>query len=112
MTFEEFIEKQDEIYEKQLQSLTTREEHAKSFKNFDAIKQSKKCGCCYCEKIFDATEVDEWITEGDGQKTALCPYCGIDSVVQDFNVNITPELLAKMNEEWFGGSESEENWED
>lgn len=111
MTWEEFINMPDEVIEQRLQSLTTREEHSKSFKNFKAIQQSKKCGCYYCKKIFDATEIDEWVTENDdGQKTALCPYCGIDSVIQDFNVNVTPELLTKMNEEWFGGSEEVEDY--
>lgn len=101
MTFEEAIEKIYEAHAKKVQNFVTREEHSKSFKNFDAIQQSKKCGCYNCKKIFDATEIDEWVTEKDGQKTALCPYCGIDSVIQDANVQITPELLDKMQEEWF-----------
>jgi len=84
------------------ESLSTYAEHRKSFKNFEEVKHSQKCGCYNCEKIFDATEVDEFVTERDGSKTALCPYCGIDSVVQDSNVEITPELLATMNKEWFG----------
>ena len=82
--------------------LSTYDEHCKSFKNFEDIKRSKKCGCYNCKKIFQATEIDEWVIEkDDGQKTALCPYCGIDSVIQDSNVEITPELLEKMNTEWF-----------
>ena len=102
MTFEEAIKKLYEAHEERLQTLTTHEEHSKSFKNFEAIKRSKKCGCYNCKKIFNATEIDEWVIEkDDGQKTALCPYCGVDSVVQDANVQITLELLDKMQEEWF-----------
>ena len=102
MTFEEAIKKLYEAHEERLQTLTTREEHSKSFKNFEAIKRSQKCGCYNCKKIFDATEIDEWVIEkDDGQKTALCPYCGVDSVIQDANVQITLELLDKMQEEWF-----------
>ena len=75
--------------------------HEKSFGNFDAIQKSEKCGCYFCQKIFDASELtdEDWTSD----KTALCPYCGIDSVVQDYNVEITPKLLKKMNAEWFGG---------
>lgn len=84
-----------------LESLSTYDEHRKSFKNFEDVKRSQKCGCFYCEEIFDADKVVDFVEERDGQKTALCPYCGIDSVIQDSNVKITPELLAKMNTEWF-----------
>ena len=77
------------------------DEHCKSFKNFAAIKQSKTCGCFHCKKIFNASKVIDFVTERDGQKTALCPYCGIDSVIQDYNVEVTPEMLDKMYSEWF-----------
>ena len=81
---------------------TTRDEHKKSFKNAAAVRQSTKCGCFNCQRIFDANKVIDFVTERDGQKTALCPYCGIDSVIQDFNVEVTPALLKTMNREWFG----------
>ena len=80
---------------------STYDVHKKSFKNFDAVKQSVKCGCFNCKKIFDASEVVDFVTEDDGRKTALCPYCGIDSVIQDANTELTPNLLAKMQSEWF-----------
>jgi hypothetical protein len=71
-----------------------------------AILNSKLCGCFYCEKIFSATEISEWIEEskdcprGAG-RTALCPHCDIDTVLPESNLyEITPELLAAMNKEW------------
>ncbi len=85
-----------------MKTFTTRDEHHKSFKNFDMVKQSKVCGCFSCKKIFNASKVIDFVTERDGQKTALCPYCGIDSVIQDANMEVTPELLNTMNREWFG----------
>ena len=100
MTFEQVIKILEERQAAR-KLLSTYEEHRKSFKNFEEIKRSKKCGCFYCQKIFDADEVVDFATEDDGQKTALCPYCGIDSVIQDSNVEITSELLEKMNTEWF-----------
>ena len=84
-----------------LMSQSTYELHSKSFKNFDAVSHSKQCGCFYCKKIFDASEVVEFVTERDGQQTAICPYCGIDSVIQDANAEITSEVLDKMHSEWF-----------
>jgi hypothetical protein len=35
-------------------------------------------GCFYCIPVFDVEEIEEWI---DGGQTALCPHCGIDSVL-------------------------------
>ena len=41
------------------------------------------------------------IFEKDGFKTAICPICGIDSVLGDASVEITAELLEAMNEYYF-----------
>ena len=82
-------------------SLSTYELHRKSFKNAETVKQSTKCGCFHCKKIFDASEVVDFVDERDGQQTAICPYCGIDSVIQDANAEITSEVLDKMHAEWF-----------
>jgi hypothetical protein len=38
-----------------------------------------------------------------GNATALCPFCGIDSVVAKLSVGeITHYMLGKMQEFWFG----------
>lgn len=101
MKIEKAIAAEFERARRQAAHNTTRDEHKKSFKNFEAVRQSKMCGCFSCKKIFNANKVIDFVTERDGQKTALCPYCGIDSVIQDSNIQITPELLNKMNREWF-----------
>jgi hypothetical protein len=36
------------------------------------------CGCFCCLHTFAATEVIDWIDDGD---TPLCPFCGMDSVL-------------------------------
>jgi len=36
------------------------------------------CGCFYCLRTYPATEVVDWIDDGE---TPLCPHCGIDSVM-------------------------------
>ena len=74
--------------------------HENSFNNFDAIQKSQKSGCFYCGRIFSASKIKEYTSS---EHTAFCPYCTMDSVVQDYNVKITPHFLRKMNAEWFGG---------
>ena len=74
--------------------------HHSTFRNEMQIKNSKVCGCFYCCKIFNPNEIEEWIEDSRG--TALCPYCGIDSVIgESSGFPITEEFLKEMNERWF-----------
>ena len=64
------------------------------------LLNDKKCGCFYCLEIFDPKEIKIWIKDKSG--TALCPYCGIDSVIgESSGYPITKEFLQKMKEQWF-----------
>jgi hypothetical protein len=44
------------------------------------IEESEVCGCYYCRSVFNLidTPIKEWIDRGS---TALCPLCGVDSVL-------------------------------
>ena len=66
--------------------------HHSTFRNEKQIGDSKACGCFYCNSIFSPDEVVEWCDDdGRGDRTALCPNCGIDSVIGDAcGINITP----------------------
>jgi hypothetical protein len=71
--------------------------------NRAAIETGARCGCFYCQEIFSPTEtpIKEWT---DYQRTAICPLCGIDSVISSVDI---PEILDKqfletMNQKWFG----------
>ena len=58
----------------------------------------------YCLTIFHSTELKEdgFLSEDDGQHTAWCPYCGIDSIIgENCGYKITPKLLAAMKDYWF-----------
>ena len=73
----------------------------------DAILKSSKCGCFYCLSIFPSHEITEWIDEpadcprGPG-KTAICPHCGVDSVLQDtIDYELTKEFLEMMRDRFF-----------
>lgn len=78
--------------------------HKKSIHHRKEIEASKICGCFYCEKTFRPTDISDW-TDTDGerhQQTALCPHCGIDSVVGDHSgFEITDTFLRAMHDAWF-----------
>lgn len=69
-----------------------------------SILESEKCGCFYCLEIYPHTEIIEWVDEnkdGVGQ-TALCPKCGIDSVIGSNDViDLDKQFLKSMKEHWF-----------
>ena len=50
--------------------------------NRDEIEISNKCGCYYCEKIYDVSEIEDWLIRDNGQ-TAICPCCGKTFVLGD-----------------------------
>ena len=64
------------------------------------LQKDKKCGCFYCLKIFHPKEIKDWIKDSKG--TAICPYCGIDSVIGAYSgFPITTEFLSEMRKYWF-----------
>ena len=68
------------------------------------ILSSEKCGCFRCCQIFSPDEIDQWHGEGiDGvESVALCPKCGIDSVIGSTSgFPIEESFLRKMSEFWF-----------
>jgi hypothetical protein len=77
--------------------------HKKSCRNRDEINVSSLCGCFYCLGTFAPAEVVDWVDEKGGMgATALCPMCGIDSVIGSASgFPITEDFLKRMNERWF-----------
>ena len=72
--------------------------HAKSSNNRELVKASEKCYCFYCKSSMNSSEITNYLADG----TALCPHCGIDSVIPDsINEPINEELISQMNEYWF-----------
>lgn len=73
--------------------------HKHSSFHKEEILNSKICGCFCCKNIYSPSEITEWIDKG---KTALCPKCGIDSVIgSNSGININEKFLSQMNEIWF-----------
>jgi hypothetical protein len=76
----------------------------------EQVRNSALCGCFYCGVNFPSTEIDFWIGAPDGGldngengTTALCPRCGIDSVLPDsiLGAGLSPELLDEMRQYFF-----------
>ena len=73
--------------------------HDHSSNNRDELKKSNVCGCFYCKKIFNPSEISEWIDDG---KTAICPHCGIDSVIaNESGYPINKKFMTRMHIYWF-----------
>ena len=84
-------EEKDRIY---------KQAHDCSIRNKEQLEKSEKCGCFYCGEIFPPSEITDYVS--DGEPTALCPYCHIDSVIGDASgFPITPRFLKDMNKRWF-----------
>lgn len=73
-------------------------EQPHSFKNRTEINESSVCGCYYCLAMFTPNTITEWT---DNDLTALCPFCGIDSVVGSQNTSIDINTLQLLKEKWF-----------
>jgi hypothetical protein len=75
------------------------EAHKHCKKHRTEIFKSQTCACFYCLQSFAPAEIVEWT---DKNKTALCPKCGIDSVLGSAaGFPLTAEFLGEMNKHWF-----------
>lgn len=54
------------------------EAHKHSYKHRIEIEASARCGCFSCFKFFPTASIKSWI---DGNQTALCPLCGVDTIL-------------------------------
>lgn len=83
--------------------------HDKSRLNRPWLAASLVCGCFYCLQVFRFDQIVEWVENGE---TALCPYCGIDSVLGFDTKQADNDLLQRMHDKWFGQtiSPTAEEW--
>ena len=77
--------------------------------NWEDILESDICGCFYCISTFFPAEIKEICdTNSPNGPTAICPECGIDSVIgskSGYPVNDL-EFLEEMRLYWFGSTKS------
>lgn len=50
-----------------------------AYKNREKLEVLNRCGCYFCKKTFKYDEIKEWTDE---DKTAICPFCSVDAVVE------------------------------
>lgn len=73
--------------------------HACSMYNRKQLSKAKKCGCFYCLQVFNPNKILEWVDDG---QTALCPFCGVDSIIYDNKTYpLSKDFLEKMYKYWF-----------
>jgi hypothetical protein len=78
--------------------------HRHSASHRTEVLSSPSCGCFYCLAMFGPCEIRDWVDEGaDGiGTTALCPRCGIDSVIgSNAGMALDESFLSQMHEYWF-----------
>lgn len=85
--------------------------HKRSILHRSEVERSDLCGCFYCLATFTPGEITDWTDWPDGTpegeedrygRTALCPRCGIDSVIGSAaGYPLLPEFLGAMNVRWF-----------
>jgi hypothetical protein len=64
------------------------------------MKQRRNADVFFCIKIYSPEEIKEWIPDSHA-RTALCPYCGIDSVLPDSRIKFDTDFLKGMYKLWF-----------
>lgn len=73
------------------------------FKTRPQLLASQEVGCFHCLQRFTPKNIKEWI---DDKQTALCPHCGVDSVIARNPNDSAFEFksrLEKLKSERFGG---------
>ncbi|MFC4128240.1 cytoplasmic protein [Nocardia rhizosphaerae] len=77
--------------------------HRYSARHRFEIEASSRCGCFHCRTTFPPSAIQDWTDTQRGRgETALCPICGIDSVIGDSSgYPLTAEFLTGMHDYWF-----------
>lgn len=74
------------------------------------VLASKRCGCFHRLNIFSPAKIQDWVDYSPRKDTAikgvgctaLCPKCGIDSVIgSNSGYPITTGFLETMRRHWF-----------
>lgn len=70
--------------------------------NMELVGRSTLCGCFHCKEVFAADTISSSCPEPRfDDRTAICPFCDVDSILPDATVMLSAELLQIMHQEWF-----------
>lgn len=78
-----------------------RSRHRDSSHHRNEVLTSKEVGCFYCLEVYHPYEIREWT---DNSQTAICPRCGIDSVLPNMKFPGAKKFLANMKRYWFAAA--------
>ena len=74
-------------------------EHSRLNRRF--MTPGAACRCFHCLRGFAAEQIGQWIDDG---QTALCPLCGIDSVLSNTIDALSDMLIQQLHAAYFGSS--------
>lgn len=70
--------------------------HKHASQHRSELEASDGCACFFCFRRFTVAEITSWIDKG---QTALCPKCGLDSVLGNASpLSIDDRFLRKMHQ--------------
>lgn len=74
--------------------------HKHASRNRVELEASARCGCFFCFRTFPTVSITAWI---DSSQTALCPKCGVDSVIGSASEHrLDDAFLRRMHQQFFG----------
>jgi hypothetical protein len=75
--------------------------HKKSFQNEPLVRIAHDSACFCCLEHFPPSEIDEWVDD-KLHRTAMCPKCGVDSVLTEETLNkVSDDLLKALQKQYF-----------
>lgn len=78
--------------------------HSYCSENKEILDECEVAACFYCKQKVLCSDIDDWCNELSGKETAICPHCGIDSVVPykvDGVYELNDKMLDEMHKYWF-----------
>ena len=69
-----------------------------SFHNKTSLQEAGKVACYNCCEKFNFEKVKDFTDNG---LTAICPECGVDSLIPDQDGDLSNEFLKECSEYWF-----------
>jgi NAD-dependent SIR2 family protein deacetylase len=73
-------------------------EHSRLNRQF--MVPGSTCRCFHCLRTFEAEQINRWTDDGE---TAVCPCCGVDSVLSGSADHLTDELIRGLQANYFLG---------
>jgi hypothetical protein len=73
--------------------------HKHASQNRVELQASARCACFFCFRTFPSASITAWI---DSSQTALCPKCGVDSVIGSASEHrLDDAFLRRMHQQFF-----------